>query len=79
MHEESFLGSWLREDGREKEKRTAKVSEKNEEERGEKRKRQEEKGENKTGRVQRRCDGLVSVEALEIFSQEENSVVWCLM
>ena len=38
MHEENFLSSWLREDGREREERTAKVGEDNEEESGEKRK-----------------------------------------
>ena len=57
------------EDGREKEERTGKVREDNEEERGDKRKREEEKGENKTVRAKRRCDGFVSVEAFEIFSQ----------
>ena len=44
-HEENFLSSWLREDERGKEERTAKV-EKNEEDRGEKRRREEEKEEN---------------------------------
>ena len=43
MHAENFLSSWLREDGREKEVRTVKVSEENEDERGEKRKREEVK------------------------------------
>ena len=38
MHEENFLSSWLSEDGREKEERTAKVGEESEEESGEKRK-----------------------------------------
>ena len=38
MHEENFLSSWLREDGREKEERTAKVGEENVEESGGKRK-----------------------------------------
>ena len=32
MHDENFLSSWLREDGREKEERTAKVREEKEEE-----------------------------------------------
>ena len=75
MHEEIFLSSWLREDAREKEERTAKASEENEEERSEKRKREEEKEENKTERIKRRCKGSVSVEsveAFEIFSQGEN-------
>ena len=46
-----------------KEERVAKAGEKSEEERGEKMKREEEKEENQTGRVKRRRDGLVSVEA----------------
>ena len=37
-----------------------------------KRKREEEKEENKTVRVKRRCEGFVSVEASEIFSQGED-------
>ena len=37
MHEENFLSSWPREDGREEEEKTAKVGEENEEESGEKR------------------------------------------
>ena len=68
MHE-NFLSCWPREGGREEEERTAKVGEENEEESGEKRKREGEKAENKTGSVKRRCDGLVSVEAFQIFSQ----------
>ena len=36
MHEENFLSSWPREDGREEEERTAKVGEENQEESGEK-------------------------------------------
>ena len=68
MHEENVLSSWLRKDRREKEERTVKMSDENEEERGEKRKREGEKEENKTGSVKRRCDGFVSVEAFEIFS-----------
>ena len=35
----------------------------------EKREREEEKEENETVTVKRRCEGLVSVEAFEIFSQ----------
>ena len=69
MHEEHFLSSWSREDGREKEERTAKVSEENGEERGEKRKREVEEEEHKTVSVKRRCEGFVSVEAFGIFSQ----------
>ena len=40
------------------------------EEEGEKRKREEEKEENETVTGKRRCEGLVSVEAFEIFCQE---------
>ena len=68
MHEENFWSSWLREDERGKEERMAKA-EKNEEERSEKRKREEEKEESKTGSVERRCEGFVSVEALKLFGQ----------
>ena len=67
MHEENFWSSWPREDERGKGERTAKA-EKKEEEKGEKRKSEEEK-ENETGTVKRRCEGLVSVEAFDIFSQ----------
>ena len=49
MHEENFLSSWSREDGREKEERTVDMSNENEEERGEKRRREGEKEENETG------------------------------
>ena len=69
MHDENFLSSWLREDGREKEERTVKMSGDIEEERGEKRKREGEKEENETGSVKRRCNGFVSVKAFDIFSQ----------
>ena len=68
MHEENFWNSWLREDERGKEERTARA-EKNEEERGEKRIIEEEKEENQTGSVKRRRDGLFSEEAFDIFSQ----------
>ena len=54
MHEERFLSTWLRKDGREKEERAAKVSEENKEERGEKRKREEEKEEHKNGESQKK-------------------------
>ena len=70
MHEENFLSCWLREHVIGKEERTAKYSENNEGGRGEKRKREEEKEETETETVQGRCDGCVSVEAFEIFSQE---------
>ena len=90
MHEENFWSNWLKEDERGKEERKARAEE-NEEERGEKRKREEENEENETGTVRRRCEGFVSVEAFEIFSQGRDLVsslilvracflsVWCLM
>ena len=48
-----------------------KKAERIEEEKGEKRKREEVKEENETETVKRRCEGLVSVEAKEIFSEGE--------
>ena len=69
MHAENLLSSWIREDGEEKEERTAKMSDKNSEERSEKRKSEGEKEENKTVSVKRKCDVFVSVEAFEIFTQ----------
>ena len=41
-------------------------------ERAKKRKREEEKEENKTGSVTGRCEGFVSVEAFQIFSQRRD-------
>ena len=55
MHEENFWSSWPREDERGKKEKT---------------KREEEKEEKETVTVKRRCEGCVSVEAFEIFSQE---------
>ena len=46
------------------------VGNEEEEERCEKERREGEKEENETASVKRRCEGLVSVEAFEIFSQE---------
>ena len=54
MHEEYFLSSWLREDGREKEEMTVKMSDENEEERGEKTEKREGEKENKTERVKKK-------------------------
>ena len=48
------------------------VSNENEEERGDMRRREGEREENETGNVKRRCEGLVSVEALEILSEGGN-------
>ena len=80
-HEENVLSSWFREDGRVKEERTVEMSTENEEERGEKRRREGEKEENETGRVKRRCEDFVSVEASEIFSQEADleSLWWSFL
>ena len=68
MHEENSLSNCPREDGRGKEERTAKVENNQGKsvQRGEERRKKEE---NKTWRVKRRCEGFVSVEAFEIFSQ----------
>ena len=68
MHKEDFWSSWLREDEKSKEERKAEAEGKGEEE-GEKRKREEEKEKNEMRTVKRRCEGFVSVEAFEIFSQ----------
>ena len=48
MHEENVLSSWLREDGERNGERMLKISNDNEEERGEKRRREGEKKENET-------------------------------
>ena len=64
-HEENVLSSWLREDGRVKEERTVEMSTLRM-----KKKRAKRGEENETGRVKRRCEDFVSVEASEIFSQE---------
>ena len=45
------------------------MSNENEEESGEKWRREGEKAENETVTVKRRCDGFVSVEAFELFSE----------
>ena len=71
MHEENFLSSFLREDGKEKEGRLMERGKETNEERGKKRWREEEKEENETGTVERRCEGFVSVEALEFFVKGE--------
>ena len=73
VHEENFLSSWAREDGREKEEGTVGMGNESKEERSEKRRREREKEENGTGSVKRRCDGFVSVEAFQNSSQ---GVIW---
>ena len=69
MHEENFLSSWLREDGKDKEESIMEVDKETEEETGKKRIREEKKVENETVNVKSRCVGPFSVEALDIFSQ----------
>ena len=68
MHEEKFLSSWLREDGKKREEKKLEMGKENEEERSKKRRREEEKEENDTGTVARRCVGLF-LWRLQIFSQ----------
>ena len=63
MHEENFWSSWPREDERGKGERMAKTEKKKKK----RVKRGKEKRRKKT--VKRGCEGLVSVEAFEIFSQ----------
>ena len=65
MHEEDFWSSWLREDEKSKEERKLKLREKEKK----RVKREEEREEIETATVKRRCEGFVSVEAFEIFSQ----------
>ena len=78
MHEENFPSSWLREDLVEKEERKKKVNERIREgerkkgKREEERKRAGEKEENETVSAKRRCVGLVSAEAFDIFGQGED-------
>ena len=72
MHEENFMSSWFGEEVREKEEIMVKVSDEKEEERSEKREREGEKEEDETETVKRRCEGFVSVEALENFCQERD-------
>ena len=72
MHEEKYLSSWLREEGREEEERIMEIGKETKEEMGKKRRREEEKEENETGSVVRRCVGFVSAQALDIFSQGED-------
>ena len=66
MHEEDFWSSWLRRDEKSKEERKIEADRKEQEmvKRGE-----EKREENETGTGKRRCEGVVSVEAFDIFSQ----------
>ena len=66
MHEEIFLGSWLREE--EKEERILETA-RRPEKRGAKREEEKRRKKGETESVKRRCAGSVSVEAFEIFSQ----------
>ena len=67
--------SWLREDERGEEERMAKAK-RNEKEKYEKRKREEEKEDNETLTVKRRCEGCVSVKAVENFCQGRDLELW---
>ena len=67
-HEEDFWSNWLREEERSKEEIKAKAKGK-EEKKEKKRNREEEKEENETETGKRRCEGFVSGETFEIFSQ----------
>ena len=73
VHEENFLSSWLRKDGKNKEEIIMEVDKETKEETSKKRKREVEKEENETVIVERRCVNSVSTEAFEIFSQGETS------
>ena len=68
MHEENFVGSWLREDRKSKTREDEEVRE----DVGKKGKRDREIEEDETG-VKRKCVNPVSVEACDIFSQGEIS------
>ena len=67
MHEENFLGSWLEEDGNNKEEMIGEVGKETEEETGQKKIREEWREENETVIVKGRCINSVSTEAFEIF------------
>ena len=79
MHEENFLSSWSREDGREREEGTVEMGNESKEERGEKRRSEGEKEENKTGTVKRRCDGFVSEEAFDFFFSRRRDLESCML
>ena len=70
MHEETFLSSWLREDGKNKEEGIMEEDKDTRKETGKKRRKEGEKQENEMVIVKRRCVNSVSTE---IFSQEEIS------
>ena len=72
MHEEKFLSSWLREDGRVRQTEKRKWTRKSERTQVKKGKRVREKEEDETV-VKRNCANPVSMEAFDIFSQGENS------
>ena len=72
MHEEKFLSSCLREDGRVRQKEKRKWTMKSERTQVKMGKRVREKEEDETV-VKRNCANTVSVEAFDIFSQRENS------
>ena len=73
MHEENFLSSWLREEGKDKEERIMELDKETEEEASKKRTREGEREENETVSAERRCVVSVSAETFDIFSQGEDS------
>ena len=72
-HEEHFLSSWLREDGKNKEEIIGEVGKETEEETVKKRIREEERVENDTVIFKRRCINSVSTDASEILGHGEMS------
>ena len=71
LHEENFLSSWLREDVRGREEKTAKVSEKNEGERVKRGKEKRRKNRTKTERVKRRWEVCLLWKPLKSFVKVE--------
>ena len=72
MHEENLLSNWLRKDGRTDREEEWRQKKKTKEEMSKKRTREEEKEENETESSIKRCVGIISAEAFDIFSQGED-------
>ena len=64
-----MFSSWSRKDAEDKKGRNMGAERETKEEMGNKRRREEEKEENETVSAERRCVGLVSAEAFDIFGQ----------
>ena len=76
MHEENFLGSWLEEDGKNKEEIDRRGRQRNRRrDRPEEDKRRGEREENETVIVKGRCINSVSAEAFEIFESRRVVVI----